>query len=82
MLFLFSSYNHYSESRSLSNSKCYCLLFFVASTTAIRTGKPFNPLLGETYECDRYEYFYIIWEHQQELELIPYFFIQQFSSSS
>jgi hypothetical protein len=23
------------------------------STTAIRTGKPFNPLLGETFECDR-----------------------------
>ncbi|KAI5724832.1 hypothetical protein M8J77_007703 [Diaphorina citri] len=23
------------------------------STTAVRTGKPFNPLLGETYECDR-----------------------------
>lgn len=23
------------------------------STTACRTGKPFNPLLGETYECDR-----------------------------
>lgn len=23
------------------------------SSTAIRTGKPFNPLLGETYECDR-----------------------------
>lgn len=23
------------------------------STTASRTGKPFNPLLGETYECDR-----------------------------
>ncbi|XP_011333260.1 oxysterol-binding protein 1 isoform X2 [Ooceraea biroi] len=23
------------------------------STTAARTGKPFNPLLGETYECDR-----------------------------
>ena len=23
------------------------------STTAYRTGKPFNPLLGETYECDR-----------------------------
>lgn len=23
------------------------------STTSIRTGKPFNPLLGETYECDR-----------------------------
>uniref|UniRef100_A0A8D8R439 Oxysterol-binding protein n=1 Tax=Cacopsylla melanoneura TaxID=428564 RepID=A0A8D8R439_9HEMI len=25
------------------------------STTAVRTGKPFNPLLGETYECDRTE---------------------------
>lgn len=25
------------------------------STTANRTGKPFNPLLGETYECDRTE---------------------------
>lgn len=23
------------------------------STTSNRTGKPFNPLLGETYECDR-----------------------------
>jgi hypothetical protein len=23
------------------------------STTTQRTGKPFNPLLGETYECDR-----------------------------
>lgn len=23
------------------------------STTAARTGKPFNPLLGETFECDR-----------------------------
>jgi len=23
------------------------------STTANRTSKPFNPLLGETYECDR-----------------------------
>ncbi|XP_045468816.1 oxysterol-binding protein 1 isoform X2 [Harmonia axyridis] len=25
------------------------------STTAIRAAKPFNPLLGETYECDRTE---------------------------
>ncbi|CAA9995452.1 unnamed protein product [Nesidiocoris tenuis] len=25
------------------------------STTVSRTGKPFNPLLGETYECDRTE---------------------------
>lgn len=23
------------------------------STTSTRTSKPFNPLLGETYECDR-----------------------------
>lgn len=23
------------------------------ATTSCRTGKPFNPLLGETYECDR-----------------------------
>ena len=23
------------------------------ATTAARTAKPFNPLLGETYECDR-----------------------------
>lgn len=23
------------------------------ATTAVRTAKPFNPLLGETYECDR-----------------------------
>ncbi|XP_045136068.1 oxysterol-binding protein 1-like isoform X6 [Portunus trituberculatus] len=25
------------------------------ATTAVRTAKPFNPLLGETYECDRTE---------------------------
>lgn len=23
------------------------------TTTSTRTGKPFNPLLGETFECDR-----------------------------
>lgn len=33
----------------------YVAAFAVSSyaTTANRTGKPFNPLLGETYECDR-----------------------------
>jgi len=33
----------------------YVAAFTVSSyaTTAVRTGKPFNPLLGETYECDR-----------------------------
>lgn len=34
---------------------CYVAAFTVSSysTTSHRTGKPFNPLLGETYECDR-----------------------------
>uniref|UniRef100_A0A5S6QMY4 Oxysterol-binding protein n=1 Tax=Trichuris muris TaxID=70415 RepID=A0A5S6QMY4_TRIMR len=34
---------------------CYVAAFTVSSyaTTVTRTGKPFNPLLGETYECDR-----------------------------
>lgn len=34
---------------------CYVAAFTVSSysTTATRTGKPFNPLLGETFECDR-----------------------------
>lgn len=33
----------------------YVAAFTISSyaTTANRTGKPFNPLLGETYECDR-----------------------------
>lgn len=35
----------------------YLAAFTVSAyaTTANRTGKPFNPLLGETYECDRME---------------------------
>ncbi|XP_031574261.1 oxysterol-binding protein 1-like isoform X3 [Actinia tenebrosa] len=34
---------------------CYVAAFTVSSysTTSHRTGKPFNPLLGETFECDR-----------------------------
>lgn len=34
---------------------CYVAAFSVSSysTTVHRTGKPFNPLLGETYELDR-----------------------------
>ena len=33
----------------------YVAAFTVSSysTTSNRTGKPFNPLLGETFECDR-----------------------------
>jgi len=35
----------------------YVAAFTVSSyaNTTLRTGKPFNPLLGETFECDRYE---------------------------
>ncbi len=34
---------------------CYVAAFTVSSysTTVNRTGKPFNPLLGETFEADR-----------------------------
>lgn len=44
---------------SLCSDSCeqmaYVAAFTVSSyaTTSNRTGKPFNPLLGETYECDR-----------------------------
>ncbi|GCC41386.1 hypothetical protein chiPu_0025163, partial [Chiloscyllium punctatum] len=36
---------------------CYVAAFTVSSysTTVYRTGKPFNPLLGETFELDRLE---------------------------
>ena len=35
----------------------YVAAFTVSSyaNTTLRTGKPFNPLLGETFECDRME---------------------------
>ena len=35
----------------------YVAAFTVSSyaNTTLRTGKPFNPLLGETFECDRFE---------------------------
>ena len=41
--------------KHFSLQMAYVAAFTVSaySTTAIRTGKPFNPLLGETYECDR-----------------------------
>ena len=36
---------------------CHIAAFSIScyASTAERTGKPFNPLLGETYECDRSE---------------------------
>lgn len=35
---------------------CYVAAFAISSysTTGNRTTKPFNPLLGETFECDRW----------------------------
>ena len=39
--------------RSYITSINILFIFFPYSTTAIRTGKPFNPLLGETFEMDR-----------------------------
>jgi len=37
---------------------CYVAAFLVSSystTSSHRATKPFNPLLGETYECDRWD---------------------------
>jgi len=46
-----------ADCRDNCEQMAYVAAFTVSaySTTAIRTGKPFNPLLGETYECDRSE---------------------------
>ncbi|CAL8241937.1 unnamed protein product [Merluccius merluccius] len=44
-----------AKSQSSLEQLCYVAAFSVSSysTTVHRTGKPFNPLLGETYELDR-----------------------------
>ncbi|XP_044002352.1 oxysterol-binding protein 1 isoform X2 [Aphidius gifuensis] len=44
-----------SECTDSCEQMAYVAAFTVSSysTTATRTGKPFNPLLGETFECDR-----------------------------
>lgn len=44
-----------SKSHSSLEQMCYVAAFSVSSysTTVHRTGKPFNPLLGETFELDR-----------------------------
>ncbi|XP_044578176.1 oxysterol-binding protein 1 isoform X2 [Cotesia glomerata] len=46
-----------AECTDACEQMAYVAAFTVSSysTTASRTGKPFNPLLGETYECDRTE---------------------------
>lgn len=44
-----------AQCKSVCEQLAYVAAFTISSysTTANRTGKPFNPLLGETYECDR-----------------------------
>ncbi|XP_016906592.1 oxysterol-binding protein 1 isoform X3 [Apis cerana] len=46
-----------AECKDICEQMAYVAAFTISSysTTASRTGKPFNPLLGETYECDRVE---------------------------
>ncbi|PSN47433.1 Oxysterol-binding protein 1 [Blattella germanica] len=52
-------YAHILDKAACCSDSCeqmaYVAAFTVSSyaTTSNRTGKPFNPLLGETYECDR-----------------------------
>lgn len=44
-----------AKCQSSLEQMCYVAAFSVSSysTTVHRTGKPFNPLLGETFELDR-----------------------------
>ena len=44
-----------AKCQSSQEQMCYVAAFTVSSysTTVYRTGKPFNPLLGETFELDR-----------------------------
>lgn len=52
-------YAHLLDKAASCKDPCEQLAYVAAftvssySTTSNRTGKPFNPLLGETYECDR-----------------------------
>lgn len=52
-------YSELLDRAALCTDPCEQLAYVAAftvssySTTINRTGKPFNPLLGETYECDR-----------------------------
>lgn len=54
--FTYSSLLDYaSQTRDPVEQMAYVVAFSVScySSTAYRVGKPFNSLLGETYECDR-----------------------------
>lgn len=52
-------YSYLLDNAAKCKDECEQLAYVAAftcssyATTANRTGKPFNPLLGETYECDR-----------------------------
>lgn len=49
--------DHAAKCESSLEQLCYVAAFTVSSysTTVFRTSKPFNPLLGETFELDRLE---------------------------
>ena len=52
-------YSDCLDKAALTDDSCEQLAYVAAFTVSAyassltRTGKPFNPLLGETYECDR-----------------------------
>ncbi|VDK70444.1 unnamed protein product [Gongylonema pulchrum] len=45
-----------AEKNDSLEQMCFVAAFAISaySTTGYRTTKPFNPLLGETFECDRF----------------------------
>lgn len=44
-----------AQAKNSLEEMCYVAAFTISSysTTSVRVAKPFNPLLGETYEMDR-----------------------------
>jgi hypothetical protein len=54
-------YSSILDAAAAATDSCEQMAYVVAytvcayATTTTRTGKPFNPLLGETFECDRTE---------------------------
>ncbi len=39
--------------QELAHVAAYAVSYYANTATPARVGKPFNPLLGETFECDR-----------------------------
>jgi hypothetical protein len=54
-------YSHLIDKAAGTKNSCEQMSYIAAytvsayATSSVRTGKPFNPLLGETFECDRSE---------------------------